>query len=643
MKKSIVRASALALAVCSMATIAASCKKKTPADSIDKNYEWLDASLTDSSQLSDYEGQNRMELKAWNISQTGGFKQYNSSNDVVTEEIERVTGVKIKEWYDNAGSAADVAYDKLLSTNDIPEIAYGRGWVEPEDVYDLTELIDEYCPTIKARMPKSVWNDTQVNAGEKGKVYGIPYGLGNMSLADIDPEADPAKTSMFQFNNEPYPYIVVRDDILTQAYPDAKTADEIDALFAQNGKFTEADLFDVPITSAAQFRTEFLPRIQAVIDNDSRYTMQNGEKVRAMMATDGSDYDTWSFLGVLIPKLLGGAGTHTNTQFSYWDKSTQKVELMLTQDWYLNEVEEWAKLLKDGKYVTTKEFTSKHQELSGLLNTGAYAIGYQSSCLPSGNQAQYTPAGGSTETVRYRKVYMKIPIADQFEFFASGAPAVNTVMFFKDTVDEDKLPQLLRWLDYQCSRLADKVYAWGPSSAGLFNEADGVRTYKDEALANQMVYSTATMGDLVQKYNLSNGTVTSAQPVFSFGHAAISISHPKCSYDLSSLNGLAESQFSSAIVCSEPKPVGLAKFPSLHQWTEADFEGIGKIWGKRKSIEDKLKAILLSGGGSTFDTAVNDMKSTLETNGWTDEYFNGAYTNRFLALNEDFLEQFYQG
>ncbi len=641
MKKTAVRMSALVLAMASLMPFAASCKKQTPSDVIDANYEWVkNTSITDSSQIASYSGQNKMSLNAWQIASS--TTRYESSQDVVTPEIERITGVKIGRRKDNGGLAADEAFLNLTASDNV-HIAYGRGWVDPEAVWDLTDLIKEYCPTIMERMPESVWSDTQITAGQKGKVYGIPYGLGNMGLSDLDPLATAENSPLFQFLNEPYPYIVVREDVLKEAYPEAKTQAQIDAMFAEKGGFTEEDLFDVEITSAAQFRTEFLPKIQNVLNTNPRYTSKNGRKVQAMMASAGSDYDTWDFLGTLIPKLLGGAGTHTNTQFTYWDSETQKIELMMTQDWYLDEVEEWNKLVQEGKYVTKTDFDSSHQTLSNSLNSGFYAIGYQSSTMPSNNEATYTLPDGTTEKVKYRKVYLKIPLRENLEFFASGTPAVSSVMFFKDTVRESDLPQLLRWLDFQCSRVADKLYAWGPATEELFNEAaDGKRTFKNEELAQQMVYSTGRIGTLVQKYNLANGSTETVQPTFPFVYGNASIYHPKSSgqYDLSSLEGMANTFFSSAIVCSDIKPVGLAKFPSLHTWTETDLPGITDIWGKRNLLETDLKKLLTS---SNFDGAVASLKSTLNTAGWTDAYFNGTYTQKFLALNEAFLDQFYEG
>ena len=139
----------------------------------------------------------------------------------------------------------------------LPDIAYGRGWIDPDALWDLTDLVDKYCPTIKARMPESVWNSTQVTGGQAGKVYGIPYALGNVGLSEIDSQADTKNTIMFDYNHEPYPYIMVREDVLKTAYPNAKTQAEIDALYKTQGYFTEEDLFDVEIESAHQYFLNF--------------------------------------------------------------------------------------------------------------------------------------------------------------------------------------------------------------------------------------------------------------------------------------------------------------------------------------------------------------------------------------------------
>ena len=644
----------VASTVIASTVLAAGCsKKRTGSDVIDSNYEWLDAKYTDTSELSDYSGQNKLDLVLWRAGGLGNYKTYKSSNNLILPEIERVTGVTLSDKsFDNGGFTADVKYTQLLLTGDCPDIV--TSWANPEACYDLTDLIDKYCPTIKSRMPASVWKSQSITGGEEGKVYAIPFGLGNVSLEQVDKEAIGKQTIMFSYQNEYYPYVVVRDDILKEAYPNAKTQDEIDALYKKQGYFTEDDLFDVEITSAEQFRTEFLPKIQNVIDNNDDYKINAQRRVGTMLITEGSDNDNWSFLGVTLPKLLGATATHQNCYFSYWDTTSQKVELMLTQNFYKNEFYEWAKMINDGKIVSKEGMATLHDTIASWMNSGYYAIGYQSSMLPSGNTATFTNAAGETKTVKYRKVYLKIERdKSHFEFMTTGVPVCTGISILKGgSVRESDLPQVLRWLDYQCSRLADKLYAWGPRSAGLFTEetdpetGETIRQYKDPELVQQMVFSTAVMGNLVQKYSLANGTAECASIIFPFYFQGGSIHHPKCIYNLSELEGLAASYFTSAAVCQDKAKeiVGLATQARIDAWKDTMLDGVEAIWAKRKLIEDQLKTILLSGSSrSNFDREYENLQKILNENGWTKSYFNGKFTNAFLKLNSDYLDLFYKG
>jgi len=193
-----------------------------------------------------------MNLIAWNTTSTGNEKKYETSDDVVSPEIKRITGVSIdnENSFDNKGMTADVRWQNLITTKKIPDIAYGSGWLDTDEVYDLTKYIDKYCPTIKARMPEYVWSSSEVNGGEEGKVYGVPYGLCNVGLSTVDKTADSLKTLMFEFYQDCTPYILVREDILKDAYPDALMQEDIDRIFSEQGYFTKEQLFDINITSS---------------------------------------------------------------------------------------------------------------------------------------------------------------------------------------------------------------------------------------------------------------------------------------------------------------------------------------------------------------------------------------------------------
>ena len=646
MKRKVGKMVAVALSLVALCSATACGGDNTPSAVVDANYEWVNGSYTDASQLTSWSdlGQSKqLNLVAWNTQQKGGFKKYTSSNDVVYPEIKRITGVTIDtdKSFDNAGKQADVRYGDLIMTG-LPDIAYGQ-WVDKDAVYDLTELIDEYCPTIKARMPASVWDRANINGGEDGKVYSVPYGLGDISLSAVDPEADPDKMALFDYSYDYYPYIYVREDILLDAYPDAKSTAEIQEIFDTNGGFTEEELFDVEITSSTQFRTEFLPKIYDTIRANSKYKINAERWVEPMLVHSGTDYDTWSFMGVLIPQLLGATGTYENTAFSYWDAIDQEIKLMFEQDFYKAEVQEWAKLIAQGKYVDNYGFLNTNADLQSELNRGYYAITYGPSCLATGNQATLD----NGETVKYRKVYMKIPKNEHFEYFCQGEPSVNGVCIFKDSVKESDLPQILRWLDFQCSELCDKLVAWGPETAGLFTEStdlDGntIRQFKDETLVQQMVYSTVTLGSTVQKYNLANAgaTGTMAKTVFTFYFAGGSKDHPKCYYDLSSMSSMLNIYYSSSRVHASIPKVYIGKTAQIWKWKNVDLDGVEKVWARRDTLEAAFKQVLTS--GNSFDSKWNSMLATANTIGFTQDYFGGEFQEAFLNLNENYLENFYK-
>lgn len=616
----------------------------TPSAVVDSSYEWLSEEYTDSSQLTSWAdlGQTKkLNLVAWNTLQEGGYKKVKSSDDVVYPEIERITGVTIdtERSFDNGGVTADVKYEQLQITG-FPDIAYGS-WIDPDEVYDLTDLIDQYCPTIKARMPESVWNAANINGGQEGKVYAVPYGLGNVSLSDVDPEADRSTCVMFNGVTNYYPYIYVREDILQDAYPDAYSVEDLEEIYATEGKFTEDQLFDVEITSAEQFRTEFLPKIYDAIHSDTKYQINAERWVEPLLCGYGSDRDTWDFMGLLIPWLIGATGNHINTEFTYWDAVDKEIKLLFEQDFYKAELKEWVELIQEGKYVDDYGIINNNQTLKSELNRGYYAIAYNPSTKPDGD----TVTLDNGEKVSYRRVFLKIEKNEHFEFFAMEEPKPNGVCIFKDSVKESDLPQILRWLDFQVSELCDQLVAWGPETAGLFEtvtnaEGKTVRQFKDADLVDQMVYSTVVVGDKVQKYNLCNGTSDSPNVVFTFFYQGGSKVHPKTVYDLSSLSDLMYNAYSPAAVCPDKVPVGIALSPEIWKWNDQILDGVEEVWGKRPAVEKALFELLRS--GSNFENQWKNVEQTLNSVGWTQEYFAGDFMDAFLNENEDYLSGFYE-
>lgn len=639
----------------------AACNKnrRAPASEVDpEDFTWLNQLTADSSDLASW-SKGELELSVWNANQTGMFKTYKSPEDKVSPEIKRLTGVSISDETDNRGVSAMTRFAQLYETDSLPDIAYATYEMSDiiaaddkgnREVYDLTKYVEQYCPTIMRRMPEAVWENPVVNGGEPGKVYAIPYGNGNVSLSEVDTsiaEEDKSKVVSFEYLNEYYGFIYVREDILKDAYPTAHTNVELQEIFETNGGFTHDELFDVPIKSTDDFYT-FMDTICNTINNPAnktKYQMPNARMVQTILAADGRDRDNWSLMGVLFPRIMGASGP-LNTMFTYWDVEEQKVQMMLTKDFFKDMLKDWVDMMATGKYCDNYGTTQLYSTIQAELNQGYYAITYPNA-IASGDYA-VVPAVGSRpeQEIKYRKVWLEIEKDERFEFFAQEVPQPSSVCIFKDAIDEEYIPQILMWLDFQQSEAADKLYSWGPRNGGLWEEKDGVRQFKDQDLVTQMVYERGVLGDKVIKYNLSNAMTESPQTTFPFFYCGGSKDHPVTCYDLSKDPDYINIFFNPAV--AEPKEaVAIARRADMHTWTDTDLKGIQNLWGKRASIEAELRAVLTSkvGGGSDgkFESSWNNLQQALRTAGWTNEYFGGKYTQKFLELNKDYVNGFYKG
>jgi len=104
------------------ATTAAPTAAPTASPAPANYYDMLDT-VADSSDLPDWTGK-QLDLKVWYASGPGGAKRPTSSNDVVTPEIKRVTGVSIdpNTSFDNGGQDAKVKLGMLTASNDWPDM-----------------------------------------------------------------------------------------------------------------------------------------------------------------------------------------------------------------------------------------------------------------------------------------------------------------------------------------------------------------------------------------------------------------------------------------------------------------------------------------------------------------------------------------
>ncbi|QGQ95003.1 hypothetical protein EHS13_08955 [Paenibacillus psychroresistens] len=614
---------------------------ETTAPAAGNYYEMLDK-VADSSELPDWTGK-QLTLKAWYTHGSGDAKRPSSSDDVVTPEIKRVTGVTIDKdgSFDNGGQDVKVKMGMLNASNDWPEIAFVgdmgpfKDMIEAGKVYDLTDALQKYAPNMQKRLPISTFplieKQTTNNYQDGKKVWGFPALLGNPdnTIKALHPEY----VSPNPINGpQGYNWIWVRDDILKMMYPSAKSQDEIDALYVKNGKFTKEDIFDVPIKSHDDF-IKFLYDVQKLIKDKG--LKENGKPMQVSYANGGQD--NWS----TMTQLFGNINRlpANNNYFTYYDKLSKTIKYSFQQDFFKAGIKEFNKLVRDGIMDPNSLLENNASHLE-KLNNGQYAVPY----LYDTPDASVMKAAG--KTYRYRKLWIDAPVNFDTHIAPLGPDGGNySVMVFKDKVKEEDLPQVIRYLDYLMSDVGEKMYSWGPKSAGLFDETDGKRIFKDKDLEAAMVYNNQDNGAAL-KYNLFNTRISTTSnygnawpyyPAYMWGagpNAPLNnyVRIPSAAdalgwFDPGNLPGNSQAEASSTLAVDQALWAFFGAVPSADAF-----------WKNRDAFEKTLTKTLAAKDDAQFESMWKAFQELAVQQGATEQSLK-EYTDYFLKSNKDYIDK----
>jgi putative aldouronate transport system substrate-binding protein len=585
-------------------------------------------SVDDTSDLPDWAGK-QLKLTTWYSHGTSVMKRATSPQDVVTPEIKRVTGVELDKdkSFDNGGQAVDVKMGLLSATNDWPDLAFASSsnpdkfypLIDQGKLYDLTELLPKYCPDLWEKMSIDKLTGVKNNCtyAKDGKIYFIPMQLNPMLQYDIDPSTDSSKFAFIAPKQSRLmnTVVYVRDDILKKLYPNAKSQDEIEKLYLDNGKFTQEEIFDVPVKTQDEF-VKFMYDIKALVEKEK--ITENGKPVQVTYANTGGD--NWFLLNNFLGSFAGIPGNIN--YFTYYDKTAKKLEYAWKQDYFKNDMKLFNKLVRDG-VMGQDSLLNNDAMFNQLLNGGQYAITY--SYKP--DEAALKKAG---KTYRYRRLWLDQTYQDD-KFVSTNTPYMPgyEIAIFKDKVKEEDLPQVLTYLNYMMSDVGEKLTYWGPRSAGLFEEKDGNRVYKDKELEDCMVYGKDN--DKALQYNLYNLILPSAQtmglgtawpgyPTY-MGSAGSKLS-PMYTYDRIRSAADAENIFNPAtlqglsaqdhtVFLNPGYSCDMYRYPALI--TEVD-----RFWKARESFESALKKTMAASSDTQFEQLFKSFLETAEKNGGTD-------------------------
>ena len=573
----------------------------------------------DSSDLPDWAGKQLL-LKVWQAHGTGAAKRVVSSDDVVTPEIKRVTGVELDKdnSFDNAGQDSNARLSILAASNDWPALVINGNsldqLVKGDKLYDLTELIPKYCPHIWENLTKAAPTTIKNGYNFTGKLYTVGTTINENpdNLLKIMPDLDLNKYNFIASPTDTQgglSNLMVRDDILKLLYPTAKTQKEIEDIFVKNGKFTREEVYDVPIKSKEDVIKFFYDIAKTIKDNN---ITEGGKPVYATFANNGQD--NWPEMAWLNNQWNGLIGM---TYFTNFDGESKKIEVGFKTALGKSDMLIWNKFVRDG--VASKEsLIDNNEKFTNKMNNGEYAIGF------AWVTPDKTKLKAANKPYDYRKVYFDIP-ANKGKFMPSvGELGLNNgIGIIKDAVKEEDLPQVLGWIDFLASDVGNKLCAWGPRSAGLWEETNGTMKFTNKEVEECIVNDVANGANV--KYNLQSTIAGEelAWPGIPVGIRFGGVFAPKYMYDrtgAANAPGNADRFFATGLFEKMPTLIGVVPVSAdIWNFTETVPE-IKAFWNVRGTgFEPLMTRCFAAKNDEEFEAAYKKMVDFATQNQLSDE------------------------
>ncbi len=578
---------------------------ETKANEIANDYKTID-------QMPDFVG-DKLDVTVWyGYGSNEVYIGKKATDDKFRDEIERVTGVRIneKDSFDNGGSTGDAKLAKMVATKSYPQVGVGieasiaEKLNDAGKLYDLEELVPKYMPNYMKIINSS---EEMKNQFERKKVNGrrlFIMGLNENAFKFYDKDYTPEKYASIIQPLDSRSWIWVRDDILKQIYPNAKTMAEIKDIYINNGSYQKDDLRDVVITSKEDFRA-FLEKINAL------GITENGRKVWPLYTHAGSD--NWDLMTVFTSPLAGkgiAKGSFVNN-FCYYDGNQDKIVRTVDQEWFKDMMKYFNQMIIDGLASKEALIDSAANFDQKKLN-GEYAVLYGNTVVPTDEQLK-----GAGKSYSYRPVMLDIP-CDYNEFVRVDTEknifGGYGIYLFKDTMNETQVEQFLRFLDFFYSDAGMKFALWGSEKAGLYEEDEnGNMRYTDEK------FKQARVNDGDKQVYVDYGLYSFPRiDVFMGNSNGLNNYNPKLIYK----------NYETERVASDYKKMwNYAYFEPLPEFPELDFnwiiwnfpkysESIKKFWNARQSTEDAMKTVFTATNDAEFEKYYQSMVSVMETNGF---------------------------
>ncbi len=447
-----------------------------------------------------------LEIIGWNTQGTDfamgadlGF------TDLTADWLEAKTNVVYKNIYGNDNGSWDAKLTRLVTGKNMPDVVFCGAFQGPAHFNKLDEMnvlyhldpevIQKVAPNLWARTPAECWEAFTVTKDGETYITGIPYNIhvsydepytGKMTYNGVEytapdftayPEEDVQYIRETQLKYETdvtflsTQCLYVRDDILRDFFPNAKSYDELVAILEETNAPLGDIMLDVPIYSTEQL-VDFMYAIQA-----KNYKV-DGKTVYPFGYNGG---DNWLALTQFGSELMGYKN-HCYSGTINWQ--TKRYELFLLSDIVKESARLQNQMLND-EVIESESLAQPTNLYQEKVMNGQYAIAAVNSFNQVGNLNDQLEEMG--KPFRYRPFIMQIPNDPRYPAFTERSMWMNSLAL-TTTMSEADVYQYLNWIDEQYSNEWEEIASWGPQdmSADIWHEETDpetgrtIRKFNDE-------------------------------------------------------------------------------------------------------------------------------------------------------------------
>lgn len=332
---------------------------------------------------------------------------------------------------------------ELIATHELPTVAI-EALINADKVYEITEEdIRTYMPKFTKRVEDlGLTLDVLIssNLASDGKLYNLPCDVREVAFPALRSDIRAVRDGC----DSPYS-LYLRDDILKQIFPDARTEAELGELYVQNeGKLTMEEAFgDIPITNMDELH-EYLIKVKEL-------GLKVGEKdvIPAQLTVSSS-------VGSTLWSLQTAMGIFWQDGFGFKDDKLMHVQ---SSDVYKEYIRNYNTFNTEG-LIDREAWIMKDDQIKAKVINGEYAvINYW---LPV-NEARQV-AKDENRGYGYRLLpAFAVPLNNEYQNLLDKPITLNSmtkVMLLKTISPEDKA-QVFNWLDWNMSYEADELRNWG--------------------------------------------------------------------------------------------------------------------------------------------------------------------------------------